>query len=384
MGVSELAERWSVFLRAAIEGELQRNSVRKHVADLLELLSLRVTENAARMGEHYIARDRTEMIGIAWAAAGGGIFIAFMALLKILGASIDLALLNQGLMNGAIYGVGFAVIYVCHGIVATKQPAMTASTIATTISKSRGRLQDIEGLAELVISTVRGQNAAIAGNVLVAFPLAVAIALAIRLLIGGTPVAAAKAMTILREIDPLFVPTLFYAAVAGVWLFMAGLVSGYVDNLVAYVRFGDRLALHPWLLVTVGEDRSKRIGAYLERNAGGLAGNLFFGLMLGLTPTIGIITGLPLDIRHIAFSAANFGYSLVALDFHVSIMTIARSGIGLLLIGAVNLVVSFSLALWVALLSRHLDFSCTISLLPEFGRRARKRLARFISTDQEK
>jgi site-specific recombinase len=37
-----------------------------------------------------------------------------MALLKILGASFDLALLSQGLMNGAIYGVGFAIIYRDH------------------------------------------------------------------------------------------------------------------------------------------------------------------------------------------------------------------------------------------------------------------------------
>ncbi|MCK7497159.1 MAG: site-specific recombinase [Comamonadaceae bacterium] len=31
--------------------------------------------------------------------------------------------------------------------------------------------------------------------------------------------------------------------------------------------------------------------------------------------TIGIILGLPIDIRHIAFSSANLGYALVAFDF---------------------------------------------------------------------
>lgn len=377
------AERWSDFLRGAIEGELQRNSVRKHVADLLVLLSLRVTENAARTGEHYIARNRAELIGILRAAAGAGFLIAFMALLKIRGASLDLALLNQGFMNGAIYGVGFAVIHLCHGIVATKQPAMTAAAIAATVSQTRGRLRDVERLAELVFATIRGQNAAIAGNVLVAFPLAVAVSLAIQQQIGGNPIAATKALTILTEIDPLSGPTLFYAAVAGFWLFMAGLVSGYVDNLAAYGQFGDRVARHPWMLLVAGTKMSGQFGAYLDRNAGGLAGNLFFGLMLGLTPTIGIVTGLPLDIRHIAFSAANFGYSLVALDFHMSTMTIVRSAIGLLLIGAVNLFVSFNLALWVALRSRNLDFSCATPLLLELWRRARTKLAFIFPHDRE-
>jgi site-specific recombinase len=372
---------WLNFLWTAIAGEQQRNSVRKHVADLLVLLSLRVTDNAGRTGEHYIALDRREWHGIWRAAAGAGFLIAFMALMKILGGSLNLALLNQGLLNGAIYGGGFALIHICRGTVATKQPAMTAATIAATISQTRGRLRDIDRLAELIVATARSQFAAIAGNVLVAFPLAVALALAMYSQLGGHPIEAGKAIKLLQELDPLHGGALLYAAVAGVWLFVAGLVSGYVDNQAAYSRLGARVACHPWLTTVLGKRLTEQLGGYLDRNAGGLAGNLFFGMMLGLTPTFGTATGLPLDIRHIAFSAANLGYALISLDFLVQPLLLLRSIVGVALIGALNLAVSFSLALGVALRSRGVNFTATLALLPELWNRMRTKPSRFFMPD---
>ena len=372
---------WLSFLWTAIAGEQQRNSIRKHVADLLVLLSLRVTDNAGRTGEHYIALDRGEWHGIWRASAGGGFLIAFMALMKILGASLNLALLNQGLLNGIIYGGGFALIHICRGTVATKQPAMTAATIAATISQTRGRLRDIDRLAELIVATARSQFAAIAGNVLVAFPLALALALAMYSQLGGHPIEAAKATRLLQELDPLYGGALLYAAVAGVWLFVAGLVSGYVDNQAAYSRLGARVACHPWLTTVLGKRSAEQLGSYFDRNAGGLTGNLFFGMMLGLTPTLGTATGLPLDIRHIAFSAANLGYALVSLDFLVQPLVLLRSATGVALIGALNLAVSFSLALGVALRSRGVNFTATLALLPELWSRIRSRPSRFFVPD---
>jgi len=67
---------------------------------------------------------------------------------------------------------------------------------------------------------------------------------------------------------------------------------------------------------------------------------------------IGELLGLPLDIRHVAFASANFAYGLVGLQFAVSPSVVIVSFAGVLLIGLTNLVVSFSLALNVALRSR--------------------------------
>jgi site-specific recombinase len=58
---------------------------------------------------------------------------------------------------------------------------------------------------------------------------------------------------------------------------------------------------------------------------------------------------LPLDIRHIAFSAANLGYAWQALDWQLPLQVVLVSVAGVMLIGMVNLMVSFSLAFYLAL-----------------------------------
>lgn len=375
-------ERWSTLIHHILAGERRHNSVSSHFSGLLGQLALRVTENAARTGEHYIAQDRAEWLLMWRAAAGAGVLIAILALLKILGKDLDLALLNQGLLNGAIYGLGFALVHLLHFVIATKQPAMTAASIAATISQSRGHLREIERLANLAVATLRSQFAAILGNVLAAFPVALAAGLAIQFA-GGRFESVEKAHHLLHELDPIGSLALLYAAIAGVWLFVAGLVSGYVDNMAAYSRFGARVARLPWLRRAAGEPRAERIGAYLDQNSGGLAGNLFFGLMLGLTPALGLATGLPLDIRHVAFSSANLAYALVALGFDVDPGALFKGILGVALIGLVNLVVSFTLALWVAMRARGADFRQAAALPPALVQKFRARPASFFIPPKE-
>ena len=94
---------------------------------------------------------------------------------------------------------------------------------------------------------------------------------------------------------------------------------------------------------------SARHVAFLAPRWGGIAGNLFFGFYLGLTSAFGKLAGLPFDIRHIAFSAANFGYAWQALDWQLAWPVVLVSLAGVVLIGMVNLSVSFSLAFYLAL-----------------------------------
>jgi site-specific recombinase len=174
---------------------------------------------------------------------------------------------------------------------------------------------------------------------------------------------------LLHDIDPLAGPTLFYAAIAGVCLFVAGLISGFYDNKALYTQMAQRVVQLRGLRRLLGQERLERLGLYLENNLGGLMGNLYFGALLGTIGTLGYLLGLPLDIRHVTFSAANFATAYVALNHSISWELAITSIAGFLSIGVVNLVVSFSLALWVALRARKVRFKQGMSLCKTMGRR---------------
>ena len=62
----------------------------------------------------------------------------------------------------------------------------------------------------------------------------------------------------------------------------------------------------------LGAERARQLGSYLDAHYGAILGKLFFGMYLGLVGTVGALTGLPFDIRHVAFSSANVGTALVS------------------------------------------------------------------------
>ena len=335
----------------------------------IHLLARNVTENASRTGEHYIAESRAGLRRMFGASAGAGFIVGFMAMFKILLGYLRAAPLVESFLFSMNYSLGFMLVHMLHWTIATKQPAMTAQRIAAGLHSRDGRGIDFDSMAELVNKVFRTQIVSVLGNVVVAFPTALVIAIAVQQMTGHHLVNVEKAHHLLHDIDPFHTPALFYAAIAGVWLFVAGLISGYYDNKALYTRMGLRVRQLRWLRWLLGAERRDRVSVYIENNLGGLMGNFFFGILLGTTGTVGYLLGLPLDIRHVTFSTANFATALVALDYQMSWQMIANAAAGVALIGAVNLLVSFNLALWVALRARNIRFTRSILLMRALGRR---------------
>jgi site-specific recombinase len=352
-----------------VEAHNTKYEVRRLFAANIDLLAKNVTENASRTGEHYIAESRAELRHMFASSAGAGVVVGFMALFKILLGYLRSAPLVEAFLFSMNYSLGFIVIHLLHFTIATKQPAMTASRIAAALSTRDGRHIDLDTMATLINKVFRTQCVAVLGNLATVLPVAWLIAMLWHKATGTHLVTPDKAMHLLHDIDPFHSLALMYAAVAGVCLFVAGLISGYYDNKALYTRMAQRVRQLRTLGRWVGQRRLARLAEYLENNLGGLMGNLFFGILLGVTGTLGYLLGLPLDIRHVTFSAANFSTALVALDHHVSWQLTATSVAGFLGIGAVNLLVSFSLALWVALRARKIRFKHGIRLLKALGRR---------------
>ena len=335
----------------------QKYALRGLLSDNIHLLARNVTENASHTGEHYIAEDRKEYGAMLRSSAGAGCIVGFMALLKIQASYLRTAPLIEAFLYSLNYSFGFMLIHVLHFTVATKQPAMTAARIAADLHSRDHRNIDIDSLADLIVKVLRTQFIAVVGNLLLVFPTAFVVATVWLHASGHHLVSPDKAQHLLHDIDPFASLALFYAAIAGVCLFISGMISGYFDNRAVYTRMAQRvLRLRGWGRM-LGAPRHARFAAYLENNLGGLMGNFFFGILLGTIGTLGDLVGLPIDIRHITFSASNLATSWVALDHAISWQVMTTSLAGVLLIGGTNLAVSFSLALYVALRSRQVRFT---------------------------
>lgn len=343
--------------RELVREDNRKYSLRDVWRRATDLLALQVTENASKTGEHYAATTRREYFAMARSAAGAGFIVGFMALIKIFMGKVALAPLWQAVAYSMNYSLGFMLVHVLHFTIATKQPAMTAAMIAATVEQSTEKKRaSLEALVEIIAVVMRTQIVAILGNVLLAIPVSFAIAFALLHWHGAPPAGPEKAAHLLHDINPFTSLALFHAAIAGVCLFLAGLISGYYDNKASYNRIPERIRQLRWLRAVLGESLLNRLSVYFGNNLGGLAGNFFFGIMLGSMGMIGMILGLPIDIRHVTFSAANLAYGLVGLDFQVPITTVLISILGVALVGLTNLTVSFSLALYVALKSRQVRF----------------------------
>ncbi|CAM5415085.1 recombinase [Alishewanella longhuensis] len=327
----------------------EKKSVRALWRSSTQLLSKSISVNKSSHGEHYIARDKSQYLGLIASAAGAGVIIACMALLKIYIESLALSAFNNAVLVSLNYGLGFVLIHILGLTVATKQPAMTAASFAAEVEKGENGRAAHKKLASLLLDVNRSQWAAVWGNVSVAVLTASAIALAFWFW-QGKPLLDENAVTYqLQAVSPWH-GSLFFAAIAGIWLFCSGIIAGFFENRANYLDFRLRLYHHPVLKRLLPDRARQAFANYWHDNYGAFAGNFIFGILLGMTGYLGHLLGLPLDIRHVAFASANLGYSTVSGE--LGPFSFLFYLVMVLLIGFVNLWVSFTLALTVALRAR--------------------------------
>lgn len=351
-------------MNSLIYAAVEQYSTRHLRRSSIRMLARSITENKSHHGEHYITRNRKEYFKMFYSAAGGGIIIALMALLKIRIGSLGLSPFLTSLSAGFNYGIGFMIIHMLHCTVATKQPAMTAASFAEQVDLNEGGKAVDNKLAKLLIDVCRSQSVAVFGNVSIAILLACAISFGYAHLYRLPILDAHTAAYQFKSIDIIAYPTLWYAAIAGLWLFCSGIIAGFFDNRADYLNLRQRLPFNPLLRKIMRPGPRRVLAAYIHKHYGSLVGNFIFGMLLGMTGYFGHLLGLPLDIRHVAFSSANLGYA--AVSGNVGLGTFVLGIFSVLTIGLVNLCVSFSLALFVALRSRGTKIGSIRNLIKSF------------------
>jgi site-specific recombinase len=315
----------------------------------IEILAYQVTLLTGRTGEHYISSNTQELKNMWLKAIKGAFIVAVMVLIKMMASKLFLAPLPEAVLYGSIYAIGFVVLHQVGGVLATKQPAMTASTIAAAMDNAENSTVALHNLSDAIIRTLRTQIAALLGNYLFAFP--IALLLVFPLLIFDHPfISFEKAHHIVEDHHPYLSLSFLYAAIAGVCLFLSGLISGLADNWFDYNQIATRLK------TLFSSARAEKRIDILKKNFGIWTGNILLGFMLGSMYSMGRIVGLPLDIRHVTFASGAFGVAWIHQDEMLPWPGFFLIAGTIFIIGIINLAVSFSLSLIVAMKSRKLHF----------------------------
>jgi site-specific recombinase len=344
--------------------ENKKNSLREHFENNIQSLAFQITAHAGKTGEHYIANTPKEWRKMLYSSMGGGLIVGFLSVFKVLIYYMRLSLFGEAFLYSMNYSLGFIGIHISHSTLATKQPAMTASKLAGALDEvTKTKTEALENLTEVIIKLSRSQFIAFVGNVMIAFPVAFFLAWSYLYFTGQQLTDPEKALKLIHELDPLSSYAIFHAGIAGVFLFLSGMISGYYDNKSIYTKIPQRIKNHKFLNKFLGQRRTEKFSIYLDSNLGNLAGNFFLGIFLGSTGTIGVILGLPLDIRHITFASGNFGLAFVSVGDQLSQYTIAITIFGIICIGLMNFLVSFSLAIFVAIKSRGVNFNQSTALI---------------------
>jgi site-specific recombinase len=366
-------ERFILYFNKVIRNENRKNSINEFLSNNLGLLAYQIAEHKGRKGESYITTSRRQFISLFRSAMRGGFIISFIAIFKNLLGKLPMAPFWQGFLYGTNYSFGFVLMDQVGATLATKQPAYTASAVASSLDarKSMGR-PDLNNLAITVARVVRSQSASFAGNLVVVFPLTYGLAWLWHITMGYKIAEGDAAMQLLESQHPWHSLALLYACFTGFFLFLSGIIAGYVENHVIYGKIPERLSTHPVLSYTMSPKRLNRLVNFVRRGAGGLAGSIALGFFLGIAGPLGKVMGLPFDIRHITISAGNAAIGYYGLDHNVPLLYSLIIFAGVIMIGFLNFLVSFALAFYVAVRSRGIqlrDYPELIGLVWKYFRR---------------
>lgn len=334
----------------------KKSNVKKLINESTQLLSYEITHHTAQTGEHYITKTRSEYFRMLRTASGGGLIVAFLCVFKILLGKIDASDFGHAFLYSMNYAMGFIAIYLFGCTLATKQPAMTATALISALEqgvkeKNPGQTDKYRNFAIFFARVFRSQFIAFVGNVLVAFPMALFLIWGIDQVFHYN-IAEKKWFTLINDLSPVSSPAIFHAAIAGVFLFISGLIAGSIANRDKYNSVYYRIQEHPILKKTFGKEKTLKLAKFYEKKWAGIISNFWFGVFMGTTASIGIFIGLNLDIRHITFASGNLALGLYGNDFHVSTDMIVWGIFGIGIIGLVNFLVSFTLSLTLAFRSR--------------------------------
>ena len=350
----------------------EQQGVRALFAHHYSLLARQVAERSAETGKHYIARDRSAHRDMLKRALGGGVVVAGTTFAKFAIALLGLTAFWGGVWAGAMYAASFVLIMLLHWTLATKQPAMTAASMAATLPTGIAATdEELAAFVDRVAQLVRSQIAGIIGNLAAVTPVVLLVQWACKATFGATLLSPVDAHYVLNSLT-LLGPTALFAAFTGVLLFVSSLIAGWAENWFVFHRLDSAIAWNPRIVARLGSARAARWARWWRHHISGVAGNVSLGMMLGLVPALLAFVGLPIEVRHVTLATGQLAAAASTLGWPV----LTSPGLwwcaaGIAVIGVLNLGVSFYLAFKVALRSRGVRLKDRSRIMAALGSRVR-------------
>jgi site-specific recombinase len=348
-----------------LASSLLRASIRQHgirflAGNSLKRLARKVVEHAGDAGEHYVVRNRIDWSVTGVTAGWAGVLTAFTALFKYGLGALPLSPMVLGLSLAVNYAASFIFLQLFHLTLASKQPANTAAALANSLEHHN----DVAEQVELVAGITRSQVIATIGNVVVTIPVSIAL-VALSWILRDDPLLSVEtAEHTVHTMHPFLSWTIPFAALTGVFLWMASLAAGWAANWSAFRGLPQAVRQLSTLRSAVGVVRAEKIGTFIEQHFSSIVGYCALGFLLGFMPVLFRFMGLHIEVRHVTLGASSYALALSSL-YGTDLWRWADLGWGLLtvmMMSIFNFGVSFALALRTAMRARDL------------GRRERARL----------
>jgi site-specific recombinase len=356
------------FLTELIREQYEARGLMPLFKSNMRLLSKKIVERTGVTGEHYITSTKPEYKAMLKSGCGGGLLTVFTMLAKTWISAFKLPFFWEFFGLGTNYALSFIGIQLFGFTLATKQPSATAAHLAGKLDNLNSQ-DKLETFVEEFKKIWRSQIAAAIGNVGMALPASAFMFFVYRIVVGEPLFTEEYALYTLHSLNPLESFTILYAAFTGVWLWISSLVGGWFENWIVYRRIPDAIAQSRGLRTRFGVKRSEGIANWLAHSASGFASNTALGFLLAGVPIFSRLFGIGFDVRHVTLSTCAMTFAACSLLNHPDLAHHAGMAFaGVLVIGALNLGVSFYLALTVAARARSLSQATVFFLFKEIAK----------------
>ena len=358
-------------LREVIRGRLHDRSLWGLAQSSFRLLAKKIVEWAGKTGEHYVTSGREEYRHMWYAALGGGFLTVGTAAIKMMVTHRGLPPFVEGFLAGLNYAISFVLMHIFHLALATKQPSMTGAALAQIIQRRRDDSDD-EELISYVQRIVRSQLAAALGNIIAVGAGAVVSSLLWKWSFGQPFLDAELAEYAVTSMNPLRSGTIVFAALTGVILWLSSLAGGWIENWAVYHQLPRAIAEHR-LGAAFKPETLQHFSESFAKNIAPWGGSIVLGFMLGMTPAFGRFFGVPIDVRHVTLSTGTLSLGITSRGPEVfGSGALIMAGLGIAITFALNLGVSFYLALRLAMRAQDVSPKDSKEILLRLWRRLRR------------